>query len=189
MFKNIDGVTSNFDLFSTEITSTNDKLTVITLAETNLDECNKNLFTIRGYQSVYQSKITGRHKGSRLAIYLKDVFLHTKKDELSQCTSHLESLFISINNTDNPLTIGVIYRPPNGDHSKFLAELQSLFKMLPQSNVYLTGDFNIDLHKHTAAAFEDKMFGNGFSPLISIATHLKPGCSPSCIDNIQIPLI
>ena len=53
MFKNIlDGVTSNFDLFSTEITSTNDKLSVITLAETNLDECNKNLFTIRGYQSV-----------------------------------------------------------------------------------------------------------------------------------------
>ena len=43
MFKNIDGVTSNFDLFSTEITSTNDKLSVITLAETNLDECNKKL--------------------------------------------------------------------------------------------------------------------------------------------------
>ena len=54
MFKNIDGVTSNFDLFSTEITSTNDKLSV---AETNLDECNKNLFNINGYQSVYQSKI------------------------------------------------------------------------------------------------------------------------------------
>ena len=67
--------------------------------------------------------------------------------------------------------------------------------MLPQSNVYLTGDFNIDLHKHTAAAFEDIMFGNGFSPIISIATHFKPGCSPSCIDNIhsdtpaRIPLL
>ena len=113
MFKNIDGVTSNFNLFSTEITSTNDKLSVITLGETNLDECNKNLFNIRGYQSVYQSKITGKHKGSGLAIYLKDVFLHTQKDEWRQCTSHLESLFISINNTDTPLTIGVIYRPPN----------------------------------------------------------------------------
>ena len=56
--------------------------------------------------------------------------------------------------------------------------------MLPQSNIYLTGDFNIDFHKHTAAAFEDIMFGNGFSPLISIATNFKPGCSPSCIDNI-----
>ena len=34
MFKNIDGVTSNFDVFSTKITSTNDKLSVITLART-----------------------------------------------------------------------------------------------------------------------------------------------------------
>ena len=50
---------------------------VYTLAETNLGECNKNLFNIRGYQSVYQSKITG--KGSGLAIYLKDIFLYTKK--------------------------------------------------------------------------------------------------------------
>ena len=108
-------------------------------------------------------------------IYLALKSLPPKKDELSQLTSHLESLLIPINNTDNPLTIGVIYRPPNGYHSKFLAELQSLFKMLPQYNVYLTGDFNIDLHKHTAAAFEDIMFGNGFFPLIYIATHFKPG--------------
>ena len=28
------------------------------------------------------------------------------------------------------------------------------------------------------------MYGNGFVPLISIATHFKPGCKPSCIDNI-----
>ena len=87
MFKNIDGVTSNLDLFSTEITSTNDKLSVITLAETNLDECNQNLSNIQCLnQSVYQSKITDKRKGSRLAIYLKDIFLHTKKDEWSQCT-------------------------------------------------------------------------------------------------------
>ena len=37
----------------------------------------KNLFNIKGYQSVYQSKITDKRKGSGLAIYLKDVFLHT----------------------------------------------------------------------------------------------------------------
>ena len=41
MFKNIDGVTSNFDLFSTELMLKNEELSVLTLAETNLDECNK----------------------------------------------------------------------------------------------------------------------------------------------------
>ena len=44
MFKNIDGVISNFDLFSAEINSIFDKIPIITFAETNLDECNKNLF-------------------------------------------------------------------------------------------------------------------------------------------------
>ena len=31
---------------------------------------------------------------------------------------------------------------------------------------------------------QNTMYGNGFLPLISIATHFKPGCKPSCIDNI-----
>ena len=42
MFKNIDGVKSNFDLFSAEINSIFDKIFIITFAEINLDECNKN---------------------------------------------------------------------------------------------------------------------------------------------------
>ena len=50
--------------------------------------------------------------------------------------------------------------------------------------MYLTGDFNVDLFKHTISEYEDTIYGNGFSPLISIATHFKPGCKPSCIDNI-----
>ena len=38
---NIDGVTSNFDLFSTELMLKNEELSILTPAETNLDECNK----------------------------------------------------------------------------------------------------------------------------------------------------
>ena len=55
---------------------------------------------------------------------------------------------------------------------------------LPHSNVYLTGDFNIDLLGNSATELEDTVFVNGFNPLISIATHFKPGCKSSCIDNI-----
>ena len=57
MFKNIDGVTSNFDLFSTELMLKNEELSVLTLAETNLEECNKNIFKIQDFESIYQSKI------------------------------------------------------------------------------------------------------------------------------------
>ena len=48
------------------------------------------------------------------------------------------------------------------------------------------GDFNIDLFKNNteSRAFEDITYSNGFAPLISIATHQKPGSASSCIDNI-----
>ena len=73
--------------------------------------------------------------------------------------------------------IGVAYRPPNDNKVQSLAELNSLMTKLPHSNVYLTGDFNIDLLGNSATV-------NGSNPLISITTHFKPGCKPSCIDNI-----
>ena len=75
IFKNIDGVTSNFDTFSTELLVNNNNLSILTMAETNLDECNKNLYSLQGYQSEYQSKISGKLKGSGLAIYIKEDFL------------------------------------------------------------------------------------------------------------------
>lgn len=184
MFKNIDGVASNFDMFSGELFAAVNKLSVLTLAETNLDECNKNLFNIQGYQSVYQSKIAGKLKGSGLAIYIKDSFLYTLKEDCNQCSPNLESLFVTITNTDSPITVGVIYKPPSGDKTRFLSELHSLMQKLPKSNVYLSGDFNSDLHKRDSSDFEDIVYGNGYAPVISIATHFKPGCNPSCIDNV-----
>ena len=185
VFNNIDGVTTNFDVFSNELQPILSELSAITIAETNLEECNKNLFKINGFQSIYQSKDPNKHKGSGLAIYVKDNFQFTVNDEFSKRSSNLESLFITISNTSIPTIIGVMYRPPSGDYSKFLAELHLILHKLPKQNVHLTGDFNTDLHKpNIIGDFEDVMYGNGFAPLISIATHYKPGCIPSCLDNI-----
>ena len=183
-YNNIDGVTSNFDRLSCELSVIKQPFSFIALVETNLDASNKNLFTLNGYQSEYQSKIAGKSKGSGLAIYIKDSFLYTINDNLSFCTKNLESFFITVSNTSKPLTIGVVYRPPSGDQSEFVREFNELLHKAPKSNVFLTGDFNIDLHKRNIPDFEDSFYGNGFVPLVSIATHFKPGCNPSCIDNI-----
>ena len=58
-------------LVGTELMLKNEELSVLTLTETNLEECNKNIFKIQGFESIYQSKIIGKHKGSGLAIYVK----------------------------------------------------------------------------------------------------------------------
>ena len=52
---------------------------------------------------------------------------------------------------------------------------------------YLVGDFNIDLHDINSTLvqrYEDILYSKGFYPLISTATHEKPGCKASCIDHI-----
>ena len=132
-------------------------------------------------ESNEQLSIMFKNKGSGLAIYLKETLLFTVSEEHNQCSPNLEALFITFNNTETPIMIGVAYRPPNGNKVQSLAELNSVLTKLPHSNVYLTGDFNIDLLGNLATELEDTVFVNGFNPLISIATHFKPSCKPSCI--------
>ena len=188
LFNNIDGLTANFDTLSTELSTLENKFSIITFAETNLDAEHKDLFNLNGYQSVFQSKTPNKNRGSGLAIYIEDKFLHTTCDESSQCSKNLESLFINVSNTIEPILVGVIYRPPSGNIDQFLSEFEKLLSKLPSKNVYITGDFNIDLHKRCAqlSKFENIFFGNGLLPTISRSTHCKPGCNPSCIDNIFV---
>ena len=62
-----------------------------------------------------------------------------------------------------------------------------------ESEIYsvVCGDFSINLLKNDSkrAEFENIFFGNCFTPSISLASHEKPGCDPSCIDNIFVSLI
>ena len=71
---------------------------------------------------------------------------------------------LSINNAENPITVGVLYRPPSGDATLFFSELNLILQKRPLTNVYLSGDFNIDLLKNTAVELEDIIYGNGFAP-------------------------
>ena len=62
-FLNIDGNASNFDQFIAELQLLNHQFPVIALAETNIEECNKNLYQIDGYRSIYQSNIYNQSTG------------------------------------------------------------------------------------------------------------------------------
>ena len=154
-FNNIDGVTSNFDTFSAELSTLRNNFNILSLAETNIDSSHKDLFTLPGYQSVYQSKIVHKRKGSGLGIYIENKFIFDTNDECSQCSKDMESLFVTITNTSQPVTFGVIYRPPSGNIEHFFLQFESILKKLPQSNVIITGDFNIDLHQHINTNYED----------------------------------
>ena len=187
LFMNIDGNKSNFDLFIAELERLEHKFPVIALAETNIDPDESSVYSIPGYINFHQSIMKNKSKGSGVALYIHQSFNAVVNGHASFVTKNLESLFITIHGSLNPIHIGVIYRPPSGSQEQALIELQEIMEDLPKSGVHVMGDFNINLHVESSKfvkELENVMLGTGFFPLISIPTHEKPGCKPSCIDNI-----
>ena len=63
--------------------------------------------------------------------------------EASIYTPNLGTLFLAVTSTENPLTVGVVYRPPSGNTSQAIIELSNIIDCLPKTNVHFLGDFNI----------------------------------------------
>ena len=185
-FLNIDGNHSNFDYLSIELDSYQHKFSVIGIVETNVEQINGNMYQLPGYITCYQDKIDGKLKGSGVALYIHDDFNFVIEEKISSVSKNLESIFVRITNTTEPLLVGSVYRPPNGEIDKFYEEIETIFTQASKNVTYIMGDYNIDLFKNNLAArtFENIIYSNGFAPLISTTTHKKPGCSNSCINNI-----
>ena len=92
-----------------------------------------------------------------------------------------------------PPPCGVIYRPPSGNFEAFVEKFEHINTFLPNSGVRIMGDFNINLTKlceplgngsNQPSNFEEVFVKHGLAPVISIPTHRRDGCKPSCIDNI-----
>ena len=86
---------------------------------------------------------------------------------------------------------GCIYRHPNHDTSEFSNYLESLLKNISSENkeVYICGDFNIDLLKldiiNNYQQYYNLLCSFGFLPLLIVQpTRVVENQTPSLIDNI-----
>ena len=186
-FNNIDGNQTNFDTLSIDLDRHDCKFSAITLCETNVDSSNKDLYHLKGYESVYLSKINNKSKGSGLAIYIKNDLTFVETPAFCYSSPDIETLFIEVSNEKMPITLGVVYRPPNGNIVNFMNQFESLIEKLPKENSFITGDFNINLHRASESStknFEQCFTSAGFAPTVSVWTHQQPHCSQTCIDNI-----
>ena len=86
--------------------------------------------------------------------------------------------------------MGIVYRPPSGDISTFIKYMSEALKSLSneKNDTIIMGDFNVNMFidNRISSSFEDIMICNGFTPTISVATHIKTNCLRSCIDNILV---
>lgn len=187
LFFNIDGNKSNFDEFVANISQFHNEMSVIGLSETNTDTSLKDLFPITNYNSFYQETLPNKLKGTGVALYVHKSFNATKIEDLSISNPHIETLFLSLSINNTNIITGVVYRPPSGDSSEFLESYQDITSKITCPHSYIMGDFNYDLltnNNRQINLFEETFLSEGFFPLISLATHEKDNCKPSCIDNI-----
>ena len=186
-FLNLDGNKSNFDSLAVELQQLKHKISVIGIAETNIDPSESNVYQIPNYNSFYQDTQPGKKKGSGVALYIHNSLNAVINTELSHITPNLETLFVNISYVNHHICIGVLYRPPNGSVEGALLELSHILENAPRKLAFVMGDFNIDLHddhSRTLCNLEEITLTTGFVPLISLPTHHKPGCRETCIDNI-----
>ena len=100
-----------------------------------------------------------------------------------------EDIFIEIiNSKSKNIIVGTIYRPPNSEIDLFLHDIdEGLHKILQENkNVYLMGDYNIDLlttTQHNNLRFINILQSNAFYPHINKPTRIS-NTSQTLIDNI-----
>ena len=194
-FLNIDGNATNFDNFAVQMSTFQHKFSIIGLAETNTNPENKDLFPLDNYSSCYQNRYLKdqdsdfKSKGSGVCLYVHNSFNYCQDNKLSICKKSIETLFVTLTNTPEPIKVGVIYRPPNSCLEEFNQEYELILTELSGKKAYILGDFNINLLQENSTPLEDRYqeitFSCGFTPTISIPTHHMPHCIKTCIDNIH----
>ena len=167
------------------------RFSVLGFSETWLNEHEKHLYNIPGYNQIDKRRSTEYYsKGGGVSLFIDERFVFREREDLCMGTDIWTSLFVEIE-MNVKILIGIIYRPPDSNLQMFNASLSiTLDKIKSEKvNCYLMGDTNIDLFKHVShkdtQEFLNLMYSNGFVPLINRPTRLsKDGKSATCIDHI-----
>ena len=166
---------------------------IITLSETSQKHTNPGFFTnveINGY--IMYSTPSSSTKGGTL-VYVKSKYKVKERTDLNNFDDTHEATWIEIvtNGCKNIICCS-LYRHPNETlekYNKFLEYLETCFIKLSNENkeVYICGDFNIDLRKIKESPkykkFFDLMSSYGLLPCITQPTRIA-GNAATIIDNI-----
>ena len=131
-----------------------------------------------------------KKSGGGVALYLSNCFEFTVLYELNFMNEFIESLFVEISIPQSKnIIVGIIYRPPNSNSNDVLSCLTTLLSNIDFVNkdVFVMGDFNIDLLKHasnnSSHEFIELLLSASFLPLISKPTRVS-NHSATLLDNI-----
>ena len=148
------------------------KAAVISITESKLDSSvSNNKVEISGYTILRSDR---NRKGGGVACYVRPDLSFNQKVGIFSVEHILFDLLLP---GTSPLTIGIFYRPPND--SKFLDNLSRTFETLgsEKNEIFLLGDFNIDLMYNGKYFFENNRKNLlSSTPISSLASKYREFC-------------
>ena len=190
---NFNGLESKHDHLCEFLDHLEQKFDIIMITETSEKNDHGDFLTnvkIPNFQ-LYSTPTLSRNGGT--AIYARDSFDSFERSDLKVMNPNFESTWLEIKNKKSKnILCGVIYRHPNEETSKHKAFLTYLDKILSKvlkenKEIYIAGDFNIDLNKIESNAkyknFFDLMCSFGLLPKIIHPTRTTINTA-TIIDNI-----
>ena len=128
---------------------------------------------------------------SRNILFFLSIFDSFERVDLKTQTSEYQSIWVEIKNEKSKnIVCGCVYRHPRYDMSNFLNYMDTTLKTLTDENkeIYLCGDFNIDLLKINSnsnyLSFYNLLNSYAILPFIIHPTRVVEGQVPSLIENI-----
>ena len=187
---NVNGLESKFDHLHEFLAGAKSSPDIIAITETS--EQNDNFFTsnvsMHSYSPFYTP--TNSSKGGT-ALYVNKGYSPFERFDLKVQHDLFESVWTEISNKSSKNVLcGCIYRHPSYDMSDFLAYMELTLKTVASENkeIYICGDFNIDLLKlndvGSYLTYYNLLSSYGFLPLIIHPTRVVDNQVPSLIDNI-----
>ena len=185
---NVNSIPHNLENFlDVEINDFISNIDIFALCETKLNDDIESLYNIDNFKLYTNNR--NRHGGG-VALYINDRFKnHKLRNDLTTQSPDFETLFVEIENCNNNILCGSIYRPPNGNIINFLDILSDLLERLTSENkrCYIMGDFNLNLLEYDTnsnvrdmiSLFNSKFFYNTINKPTRATSH-----SATIIDHI-----
>ena len=159
---------------------------IIAITETShqIDDFFTSNVSLEGYHEFYTPSNSSK---GRTALYVKECYDVFERSDLKTQIDCFESVK---NKRNKNILCGCVYRHPKYDLSEFMIYLETSLKKVVNENkeVYICGDFNIDLLKvdeiNNYQIYYNLICSFGFLPLIIQPIRVVDNQTPSLIDNI-----
>ena len=158
-----------------------EKFSVIVLSETWIDNDKtdlNSLFYIPNYSFIHEKRKTN-YKGGGPGIYVQKTLDYKIFPNLTKNTENIETFTVEIENKNSKnILISAVYRPPRGEQSKFLEEIEQVVHNCKHStkSFFLEGDLNLNSLDYASSTpvknFFNLAFKNGIFPVVNRPTQV-----------------